>query len=267
MTIINGVNLHYELISSGDLLLLVHGSWGDHFEYDQIVPALAERFRVLTYDRRGHSASGPATGSVSDDVDDAAALIQQVDRGPAHLFSVCSFVPFWLAGRHPELVRSACVHEPPLFGLLPEGAATQRPPAEAEALDLIRAGRHEQAARTFFDQVVMGPGSWAQLPPPVRNMFVGNAPTFLEERADPDAACADLDALVRSGVPLRVTLGRDGDPCFRAVADRIVAAVPGTAVDPVPGGHAPHITHPAALAKSLINWIGDTQSAAGAATV
>ena len=65
MTIINGVNLHYELIGSGDLLLLVHGSWGDHFEYDQIVPALAERFRVLTYDRRGHSASGPATGSVS----------------------------------------------------------------------------------------------------------------------------------------------------------------------------------------------------------
>jgi pimeloyl-ACP methyl ester carboxylesterase len=152
-----------------------------------------------------------------------------------------------------------------LFGLLPEGAAIQ-PPAEAEALDLIRDGRHEQAARTFIEHVVMGPGSWAQLPP-IRKILVGNAPTFLEERADPDAARADLDALVRSGVPLRITLGRDGDPSFRAVADRIAAAVPGAAVDPVPGGHAPHITHPAALVKSLTNWIGDTQRAAGVATV
>ena len=39
MTIINGVNLHYEVIGVGEPLLLVHGSWGDHREYEQIVPA------------------------------------------------------------------------------------------------------------------------------------------------------------------------------------------------------------------------------------
>ena len=37
----------------------MHGSWGDHRNWAPVVPALAESFRVLSYDRRGHSAAGP----------------------------------------------------------------------------------------------------------------------------------------------------------------------------------------------------------------
>lgn len=254
MTIINGVNLHYEITGNGEPLLLVHGSWGDHREYDQIVPALAARFLVISYDRRGHSASGPAAGSVSDDIADAAALLEHLDHGPTHLFGACSFVPLWLASRRPDLVRSACVHEPALFGLLPDGAS-QPPPAEAAALDLIRAGRHEQAARTFFEEAVMGPGTWNHLPAMVRDAFIRNAPTFPEERDDPDASLVDLDALANSGVPVRITHGRDGDPSFRAVAARIATAVPDTEVKELPGGHAPHITHPTEFVASLTSWL------------
>ena len=29
--------------------MLVHGSWGDHHNWDPVVPALAESFRVLAY--------------------------------------------------------------------------------------------------------------------------------------------------------------------------------------------------------------------------
>ena len=254
MTIINGVNLHYEVIGVGEPLLLVHGSWGDHREYEQIVPALAERFRVVSYDRRGHSASGPATGSVSDDIADAAALLEHLALGPTHLFGACSFVPLWLAARRPDLVRSTCVHEPASFALLAAGAP-QPPPAEAAALGMIREGRYEEAARTFFEQAVMGPGAWDHLPPPVRETFVRNAPTFAEERGDPDAAFVDLDALADGGVPVRVTLGRLGDPSFAAVAERIGRAVPGAVVETLPGGHAPHVTHPAEFATSLIGWL------------
>ena len=66
----------------------------------------------------------------------------------------------------------------------------------------------------------MGPGAWDLLPPPVRDTFVRNAPTFAEERGDPDASRVDLDALAGSGVPVRITHGRDGDPVFRAIADQ-----------------------------------------------
>ena len=36
-------------------------------------------------------------------------------------------------------------------------------------------------------KVALGPGTWAQLPPPVQESFVRHAPTFLGEMNDPDA--------------------------------------------------------------------------------
>jgi len=54
---VNGVRLFYEIHGTGVPLVLVHGSWDSHRNWDLVVPRLAEVFRVLTYDRRGHSQS------------------------------------------------------------------------------------------------------------------------------------------------------------------------------------------------------------------
>lgn len=52
---VNGVKLYYELHGSGEPLALVHGAWVDATAWRFVVPGLAENFRVLSYDRRGHS--------------------------------------------------------------------------------------------------------------------------------------------------------------------------------------------------------------------
>src|SRR5215216_885841 len=117
---VNGVRLFYVLTGdAGPPLALVHGGWGDHTAWDPVVPAFAERFRVLAYDRRGHSRSErpPGQDSIEDDVADLAALLEQLGLAPAHLagFSFGAAIALRLAMTRPDLVRSAAAQEPPLF--------------------------------------------------------------------------------------------------------------------------------------------------------
>src|SRR5436309_6206757 len=137
---INGVELYYELSGSGEPLVLVHGSWGDHHNWDPVVPALADWFRVLAYDRRGRSASErPAgQGSVFEDADDLAQLIDELGLAPAHVAgnSFGAVIVLRAATRRPEVFRSLMAHEPPLFPLL---AGTELEPAMAEVQQRVGA--------------------------------------------------------------------------------------------------------------------------------
>ena len=85
IAIFNDVKLYYEEAGSGQPLVLVHGSWTDHHSWDLVAPSFAERFRVITYDRRGYSQSErPAgQGSLHVHVADLAALIEGQGLGKA----------------------------------------------------------------------------------------------------------------------------------------------------------------------------------------
>src|SRR4028118_1007233 len=113
---VNGVRLFYELYGTeGIPLVLVHGSWDSHQDWELVVPGLAESFRVLTYDRRGHSQSErPAgQGSVHEDVADLAVLIEQVVGGPAYVLgnSFGGSIALRLAAERPDVVRGVAAHE------------------------------------------------------------------------------------------------------------------------------------------------------------
>ena len=130
---INDVQLYWELSGDGsEPVVLVHGSWGDHHNWDAVVPGLSRQLRVATYDRRGHSRSQrPAgQGRIDQDVDDLAALIELLFSGPAHVVgnSFGAAISLRLAAQRPELFRSLVAHEPPLFGLL---RGHRRSPARA----------------------------------------------------------------------------------------------------------------------------------------
>jgi pimeloyl-ACP methyl ester carboxylesterase len=128
MANVNGVRLFYEVNGTGAVpLVLVHGSWDSHHDWDPIVPRLADLFRVVTYDRRGHSASErpPGPGSVREDVDDLAGLIEHLGLAPTWVIgnSFGASITLRLAGTHPELLRGLIGHEPPLFSLLADDPA------------------------------------------------------------------------------------------------------------------------------------------------
>jgi pimeloyl-ACP methyl ester carboxylesterase len=251
---VNGVELYYELSGSGEPLVLVHGSWGDHHNWDPVVASLAESFEVLAYDRRGHSASErPADqGSVFEDADDLAGLVEELGLAPAHVAgnSFGAAVSLRAATRHPHGSRRLTAHEPPLF---PLRAGTEFAPALDEVqrrigavVALLERGDHEGAASLFADTVAFGPDAWAQqLTPEIREVFIVNAPTFLDEVRDPEALQMDLDALADFDKPALLTSGTESAPFFAPVVDLIAERMPRSRRVTIDGAdHVPHISVP-----------------------
>jgi pimeloyl-ACP methyl ester carboxylesterase len=225
-----------------------------------VVPALAGSLRVLVYDRRGHSRSErPDTpGSVDEDGDDLAALLEVLDLAPAHVVtnSFGGNIALRLATRRPDVFRSLSCHEPPLWGLLegdPESEEMlQQGAGSLEAVGRrIAEGDHEGAAHQFVDEVAFGPGAWEnELPPEVRAIFVQNAPTFLDELQDPNQLRVDEDALTRLELAVRLTDGSESPPTFPRVIDRLIELIPRVTRETIDGAaHVPQLTMPEHYAK------------------
>ena len=76
-----GVTLNYEVSGEGEPLLLIMGTSGSIPLWAELVPRLAERYRVIAFDNRGLGGSergeGPIT--VASMAEDAAALLEALD--------------------------------------------------------------------------------------------------------------------------------------------------------------------------------------------
>ena len=259
---VKDVNLDYESMGMGEeRIVLVHGSWVNHANWNLVVPALAKSFRVLTYDRRGHSQSEPATGegTLDQDIADLGALIEQLDIAPALLVgnSFGGIVALGLALRRPDLVRSLSVHEPPMMGLVAGEPAYQPLLDEVNrrvraVLELIQQGDTAGAAEQFVETVAVGPGGWALLPPDQQQTFIENASTFLDESRDPTWLSIDLEALSRFTQPVLLTRGDQSPPIFPAIISKIELALPHADARTFPdASHIPHLSHPEEFVKTV----------------
>ncbi len=269
---INGVSLYYETAGSGDPLVLVHGSWGDHDNWAQIVPALSQSFLVVTFDRRGHSQSeaGPGQGSVREDAADLGALIEALGLGAAHVVgnSFGASISLRLAGQRPELFRSLVVHEPPLLDLL-RTRPEVRPMLDGfdgrirPVIELLEASEWQAAAQRFVDTVAFGPGAWDALPQPVRETFVRNGPTYLDETRDPEGLTLDLKTLSAFDKPVLVSAGTESPAFFRPIAETVAEVLPRGSMRVLRGaGHVPHLSHPDEYVESLRAFYAASQAPA-----
>lgn len=266
-TTVNGVELYYESTGTGECLVLTHGSWTDATGWEQAVAQLADRYRVVVWDRRGHSRShdGSAPGSRAEDAADLAGLIEYLATDPVHAVgsSYGANVTLTLLTSRPDLVATAAVHEPPLWGLL-EGTLEpvlreQLAAADAEltvVADLISSGDHRRAAAYFVEHVALGPGMWDQLPEASRAVMAANAPTYLDELADETALSVDTAALASTDVPMLLTHGTDSPELFPAVVGQLAQLAPAAQVEILEGaGHIPHVTHTEQWVGRLLSFL------------
>jgi pimeloyl-ACP methyl ester carboxylesterase len=261
----NGVDLFFEVSGIGEPLVLVHGSWGDHHDWDPVVAQLSESFAVVAYDRRGHSQSerpaGP--GSIHEDADDLAELIEALESGPAHVVanSFGAIVALHAAIRRPEVFATLVVHEPPLVGML---TGSRFEPVLREVnrrvggvIELLDAGDDEAAARLFVETVARRPGAWEdELTPERRAVFIGNARTFLDEARDPEGQRLDLDRLRRFDRPALLTTGSASPPFLVATVEKIASVLSHFGIETIDGAaHNPHETTPEQYADLVRRFI------------
>ena len=118
----SGLKLHYQWVGSGPDLVMVHGITGNLAVWHlQIVPALAEHFRILTYDLRGHGYSdAPPTGYSPDDMaGDLLGLLDEleVQRPVIAGHSYGADIALYFAARNPERVSEVIAIESALPAL------------------------------------------------------------------------------------------------------------------------------------------------------
>ena len=252
---INGVNIYFELTgTTGEPLVLVHGSWGDHHNWDKVVGDIAKKFMVLTYDRRGHSQSErpPGQGYVADDIRDLIALTEHLHLAPAHIVgnSYGAGIVLKAAAVRPDVFRSMIIHEPPLFGLLKDVPSAREALDNLNrrirsVLDLFDSGNNEKATEEFMEKLGMGPGSWEKLPEERRKVLIYNAPTWYDEMHDPRSLQIDTATLTGFNKPALLSAGSASPPFFPLVIDILARALQHAERATIVGaGHVPHMSHP-----------------------
>ena len=218
---VNGVELGYEVVGSGEPMLLIHGAHiADALQPLVAEPAL-ERFQRIRYHRRGVGGStrpvDTESTSVPEQAEDAVGLLDHVGADRAHLVghSFGGAIALELAVQHPTRVASLVLLEP-AFLATPAGAAFAR--AMAPLVERYQAGDAEGAVHGFLalvgdldwreaiDQTV--PGGIAQAVKDAATFFETEVPgvpswTFGPEQAAA-IACPVLSVLGSRSSPLFV---------------------------------------------------------------
>lgn len=265
---VNDVELFYERAGEGDLVVFTHGSWTDGRTWQAVTDRLVERFEVVVWDRRGHSRSqdGDGPGSVREDADDLAALIEALATDPVHVVgnSAGGNVVLNLMTMRPDLVKTAAVHEPGPFGLL-EGSenphlveVTEQEKLLIDEVErLIAVDEPRRAIQFFVEQIVLGPGAWEQFPEELKAVMAANASTVADDFRDGwDVHSVDIDALAESSVPLLISTGSESPELERSAAHELARRLPAARLTVLPdAGHIPHRTHTDIYATMLIDFI------------
>ncbi len=269
-----GATLYYELQGSGPVVLLICGGIYDARTYAGLAGQLADRYTVLSYDRRGNSRSPfdgePEPLRIEVHADDAYRLLTSICPGePAFVFGNSSGAIFGLelAARYPELVPTVVAHEPPIFELLPEREQWRAVIANVEAtfgsdgagsaMGVFNAGfggEQEAGEEPIGDQAPaeeLDPETAAHLAE-IGMAMAKNMETFIGYEVPPVSRYApDIGALRASGARIVAAVGEasTGTPMYRATV--ALADCLGTQPVIFPGDHGGFDTESEAFAVRL----------------
>ena len=250
---INGANLFVREQGQGTAVVLVQPGLLSGSAYDALVPLLAEQYRVLGFDTRGHGRSTNPTDQLTYELiaDDTAELIKvlDLDRPFVGGWSDGGEVSLQVALRHPELVR----------GVIAGGTSLEMG-GNKEAQNKVRAFFHSDA-----DNVVDFPAFIEEhgegFIPFVRQYHPQSEEQWqnvIRWSAVMWASYAGFttDELARITVPTLVAVGELDEFVPPEQAVRLYRALPNAELAIFPGSdHMRPVFEPSALATVLLDFL------------
>ncbi len=250
------VGLEYEMAGNpdGERVLLIHAGTATAYAPLMVEPALAERYRLVRFHRRGFAGSDRFDGRVTIDafVRDALALLEHLEIGKAHVVghSGSGVVALQLALDAPERVQTLVLEEPALAQLDERWQAAVRD-AMAAPLALARAGDARGAMDMWMNGIAR---SWRtdleRTVPGGPQQTIDDAATFMAEVEAVDAWEFDRTRTEAMTMPVLYVIA-DRSP-HQAVARRFQTHVPHTEIVSIPDAtHMLHTDQPALVATEL----------------
>jgi pimeloyl-ACP methyl ester carboxylesterase len=255
---VDGAKIYHEVRGSGPSVLFIAGATGDSGHFGRVAEILSDEFTVVTYDRRANSRSPRPDGwestSTEEQSEDAARLIEALAIAPAAIFgnSAGAIIGLDLVIRHPDLVRGAILHEPPMT------AGMSNPEEMTRAIQQVVEGGMQRGGprggMEAFLRFFTGDETFENLDPRLRQRVLGNGETFFgTELGVVDSYRPDEATLAAVEVPVRIMVGTESAPFFgeaaRWLADRL--NVEKVEVGRLPGGHTCHFDRPDEMAQTI----------------
>jgi len=266
---VNGVELEYEVVGSGEPVLLISPVLADGFLPLLSEPALADRYQLIRYHKRGWVGSTHTSPpvSIATHASDAAAILDHLGLPCAHVagHSSGAAVAAQLALDHPAAVHTLILLELSLLSV-PSGQAFFQqvgPAFEAygrgdneEALAIFMSavsGRDWATCRAVLDDLL--PGAVEQAIKDADTFFGIELPALTQWAFGPAQAAA-----VRC--PVLSVLGTDTHPLWVDVADFLRSSVPQVVDCTIDGvGHLLHIERPQPVARAMAEFLASNTMA------
>ena len=242
----NGVNIYFEDHGSGPAVLLSHGYSATSRMWEGQVEALKDRFRVITWDMRGHGQSDspddPSAYSESATVDDMAAILTflGLERAVIGGLSLGGYMSLAFNVAHPEMVNALMLFD--------TGPGYKNPVGREGWNETAR-----QRAATFEERGLDALGRGAEVRIAQHRSAQGLAHAARGMLAQFDSRI--IESLDHIRVPTLVLVGSNDQP-FLGATDYMANKIPGAVKVVIPdAGHAANIDQPAAFNEAVANFL------------
>jgi len=252
---IDNIPIYYDILGKGRPILFAHGFPLSGEMWKPAAERLADRYRCIMPDLRGHGRSGATPeASVQRHADDLAALLEAIGEVRPVVLVGLSFggaIAFDFFRRHRSMLRALVLCDTRVNAEPPEGVAKR----EAVALAALKDG-----SRTAADGMInslFSPAASPQLKARWHAIMSRTDPVGVAAAARALAARPDsAPTLPLIDCPTLIIYGRDDALTPPAIGEEIHRGIAGSTLELIPNaGHMPPVEQPELFAAALRRFL------------